>query len=565
MDETYTVAQYAAIGLVLVLALAPLLALARGLMHLRRYRREVLRLMNTGASAPPAPLPTTADIAPLEVDFIDARSALPERSSALVAAARGLRHRVNLALLAAGLTAIAAMIGGMAIAAYDPADTTDAEDLTLALLLCYPLLLSWATLTSPARWLRATALIGVVVLAVVVEQAFEGYDPGSMVLVFAYPALVQLLIVDRRTRGSVPILLLASVPMLIGLVALFAALAAIPATWSEGPQAEQWATITWLVVVGGCIALAFVPRAVAGRLATQYAAKRYSDQMLLWDTCWMFFIVSFALLMIAAEPDFLLGGLVCLLAIPAYQLAQRHALRLAGRRLPSAAPRLLFLRVFGFAARSESFVEALAYRWRFLGPIQLVAAPDVATANMDPPEFFALYRKRVDTLFVQRPEDVESRVDGADYVRDPDARFRINEFFCFNTVWQPVVQRLLASTDTVLMDLRGFSRERRGCRYELGQIVALAPIERCVFIADRHTDTELLRSELAAAWAQMPAGSPNAGPGPRHARVLRIERHDRRELAALIEMLAATGASSAPDAESAPAPAPFTAVGSRPA
>jgi hypothetical protein len=47
------------------------------------------------------------------------------------------------------------------------------------------------------------------------------------------------------------------------------------------------------------------------------------------------------------------------------------------------------------------------------------------------------------------------------------------------------------------MDLRGFSEERRGCLFELQQLVEQDLVQRTVFVVDDTTNTKLLESVLS--------------------------------------------------------------------
>ena len=53
---------------------------------------------------------------------------------------------------------------------------------------------------------------------------------------------------------------------------------------------------------------------------------------------------------------------------------------------------------------------------------------------------------------------------------DRDGRFRINEFCCRDDTWQATVVALIERADAVVMDLRGFTAERRGCEFELKEL-----------------------------------------------------------------------------------------------
>ena len=95
------------------------------------------------------------------------------------------------------------------------------------------------------------------------------------------------------------------------------------------------------------------------------------------------------------------------------------------------------------------------------------------------------------------------------------------------------LQSLLAVTDTVVMDLRGFSRESRGCLYELQQIVTKIATERMVLIVDRATDRPLLETTMGLAWAEaQAAGSAAASASP--ITLVTVERSSARELDAVM-------------------------------
>jgi hypothetical protein len=50
---------------------------------------------------------------------------------------------------------------------------------------------------------------------------------------------------------------------------------------------------------------------------------------------------------------------------------------------------------------------------------------------------------------------------------DRDARYRVNDFFCFDNAWRAVVSHLARGSDAVLVDLRGFGRQNSGVVFEL--------------------------------------------------------------------------------------------------
>jgi hypothetical protein len=92
---------------------------------------------------------------------------------------------------------------------------------------------------------------------------------------------------------------------------------------------------------------------------------------------------------------------------------------------------------------------------------------------------------------------------------DPDGRYRVNEFFCGNDAWRPAVTRLMAESDLVAMDLRGFSAANQGCVFELQSLIDIVPVARVVLLTDKGTDAPFLRQTLAECWQRMEAASPN--------------------------------------------------------
>ncbi len=83
------------------------------------------------------------------------------------------------------------------------------------------------------------------------------------------------------------------------------------------------------------------------------------------------------------------------------------------------------------------------------------------------------------------------------------------------TYGKPAVASLLPRSHAVLMDLRGFSSERRGCEYELRLLIDRFPIDRMLLITDQGSDRDALFALLGELWSKMSADSPNrALPAP---------------------------------------------------
>ena len=243
-------------------------------------------------------------------------------------------------------------------------------------------------------------------------------------------------------------------------------------------------------------------------LAVAFQGKRFSDVQLMVDCWWV---------IVTAEEMAILSTQMGLGAIPvgiAAFLAYRAAVALGLRRQSSAPPatgrRLLFLRVFGYRARTEALLDRVAQRWRFDGPVQLVAGVDLATRTVDPGDFLAFIGGRLADQYVAGPEAVRARLEALDVAPDPDGRFRVNEFYCHDDTWRPTVQALLEASDRVLMDVRSFSERNQGCRFELEQLIWRLPSDAIVLVVDKGTDVVRLGDTLDGAWRAARASEPGA-------------------------------------------------------
>ena len=210
-----------------------------------------------------------------------------------------------------------------------------------------------------------------------------------------------------------------------------------------------------------------------------------------------------------------------LLPFALYKITVGYGLkRVAARAEPLPKSRMLFLRVFGSSSRSEKLLDLLAARWRYAGSIQLISATDVARGRFEPDEFLDFLNGRLASAYISDGADLDRRLAGLDLRPDPDGRYRVNEFFCHSDTWKQTVTRLMAQSDLVLMDLRAFASERKGCTFELGALIDEVPLHRVALLIDQTTDEPLLRRTLADRWRMMNPQSPNAHGGIARVRMI---------------------------------------------
>jgi hypothetical protein len=255
------------------------------------------------------------------------------------------------------------------------------------------------------------------------------------------------------------------------------------------------------------------------QLSRSYAAKRFSDTQLIARMWWLMFVADIVgELTVSTRGNVALtlaGGIAAYLLFPLTNgwLFERSGLS-RGREKPRT---LLLLRTFGFRARTEKLFDRIGSRWRYFGPVTVIAAPDVIARTLDPGDFLGWLTGRVDESFVRSQADLDERLAAFDRAPDPDGRYRVNEFCCRNDTWQATVVSLMDSADAIVMDLRGLTAKHCGCEFELQQLAARVDPARVVLVVDGATDRKLI------------------GAQPWH--VLEMSKGDQRETNAVFEVL----------------------------
>jgi hypothetical protein len=264
----------------------------------------------------------------------------------------------------------------------------------------------------------------------------------------------------------------------------------------------------WIVICVGMLAAAWPAYRCIALLRDRYAAKRSGEFLMTVSTIWL--LSSLVLASSLVREQGALGAVAAVLPILAWRTVLAVALRPAMTEARMRAPcRLLLLRVYGFGRRSRRLLDLLGSRWRLIGSIDLIAAPDLASRTVEPATFLEFVRGRLARLFIRTPEELRERLAAMDRAPDPDARFRINQLFCSNGMWRMAVTRLMAEATLVVMDLRGFTLARQGCVYELQALLDTVPIGQLVFLFDRTSDRVGLYKVLTDHWERLDVASPN--------------------------------------------------------
>jgi hypothetical protein len=464
-----------------------------------RYRVSVLAGMDrdSGQTLPlPAPAPAHRNDA-LAPSTLAARLARERRGQRLIALAyvlTTLGSALPLALAVAYLSGIRPIY--------------PSRVMMIALMYaftCAPMIA--ASLSLPGRRafagmaLLTVLLTSMVVVGEVVEDVFLGRHIGWQQLAAAprflglLPSQMWLMALfwvatwPRKVRGIAPLsfgtlLIFGAAPFLSG---------RLNATADGGAAPQLTGAFLVMAVPAGWLAWTRL-----SHLARSYERKRLSDAQLLSQAWWHVLVVNVGLQTIVYPREWVA---VAAAATALLTFAPLNALLLRGVRrntMASAARNLLLLRVFGYTRRTERLFDRVGARWRLVGPISVIGAPDVIARTIGPGDYLRWLTGRIDDLFVTSPADLAAKLDALDVAPDPDGRYRVNVFCCHRNTWQATVVELIERSDVVVVDLRGLTRARHGCEFELQQLAQRLPPRRLVLVVDSTTERAVLETTFGA-------------------------------------------------------------------
>ena len=536
-----------------VVLLAAALAFPLCLWLLRLYRRSVLKAMSlaTGevasaaasAAAPHAPLPpanvqTLTRTSPLELGSLDRSD---YRQAALGLWQAGAVYAV------AGLAYALVMTAGWLLATHDATIVW-----TKLLLLCWTYL--WPAVLSVLLvaaydgrrrrlllWVYFGAFAAMATVAVARNPDLGVGDlPLYWLLMNAPSSVLLLAFLARGIRAVGPVVLAFLLLAVMGSQVVLSVAAADEAILRGFVQLGSLVGLGARGIFVGMILLgmllfAAIAWPVLRWVGRRYQQKKLSDQSITLDSLWLLFAVVQSIGLAFEAPAWVLTGIV---AFAGYKAVSALGFRLLARAVRAKPARvLLLLRVFALGERSERLFDKLRKHWQRVGSISMIAGPDLVTTTVEPHEFLDFLSGRLSRHFVQDRADLDRRIAAMDRSRDPDGRYRVNEFFCRASTWQMTMQRLASASDAVLMDLRSFSQANQGCIFELERLLDAVDLDHVVFLIDDTTQRSFLESTLQQLWQQMGPESPNRQPGASQVRLFRIREQSEPELRVLLQLL----------------------------
>jgi hypothetical protein len=292
-----------------------------------------------------------------------------------------------------------------------------------------------------------------------------------------------------------------------------------------------------LVLLAGAILMGLIGWLGLRWLGRLYRVQRLSDQSIMIDAILLIFGFEYSIGFAQNGPVWLLAPVAAILA---YKIVATTGLRLLRRwDPPDVDPKqLLLLRVFSLGRRSGQFFGGFSKLWRNMGTLRMIAGPDLATSTVEPHEFLDFIAGRLQRRFISGPAALEQRLAESEPRCDADGRYRTSSFFCYDDTWKMVLSRLAKDSDAVLMDLRGFTKEARGCIYEISELLGVVPLRHIVFVIDRTSDQIALAQVFSDGWAGLVATSPNRADLTPRVRLVRFDGLYGRNIANLVGLLA---------------------------
>lgn len=241
-------------------------------------------------------------------------------------------------------------------------------------------------------------------------------------------------------------------------------------------------------------------------LVSQYEAGRFSELMYVTGGYWLIQLGIQALWASHSHLGARSAAQVLLLWL-AWPIGWRLMKPLLKPAMP--APNLLLLRVFESDHDIRALYHQVVDRWRFSGSVSLIAGTDLALDTLGPAELFDFIGGNLGRRYIGNVEDLNRRLRDLKRSADPDGRFRVTEFYCYDATWRTTLAALVAKASTVLMDLRGMQSTNQGCLYELSVLRRATHLSNIVLLTDGHTDQEAVRAAIGTTdhrihWLDLP-------------------------------------------------------------
>ena len=151
--------------------------------------------------------------------------------------------------------------------------------------------------------------------------------------------------------------------------------------------------------------------------------------------------------------------------------------------------------------------------------------------------------------FMKSRVEVDRRI--ADINANPgnlNLTFRNLSMLCHANVWKHAVAACSEACQVVMMDLRGFIPEKKGCAYEVDFLFDTVPLQRLLFLVDEQA-APAVETLLAERWSRLHPDSPNLGLAEPGVRLYVASREDGKDVQGILDTLLDTATGEQADAD----------------
>lgn len=169
----------------------------------------------------------------------------------------------------------------------------------------------------------------------------------------------------------------------------------------------------------------------------------------------------------------------------------------------------------------------------------LVVLPSVALCG-----FFYIKHSvsQVDKRFIKNKSHLKNELRQlGKWPRALNHEFKSLPTMCYDNTWKMAVSEFVYISDVILMDLRGFSEERKGCEYEVDFLFDNANVDKVVFLIS-HNGLELAKKLILDRWKFLREDSPNLFLESPIIKIYVSSRENNKDIQGILDLLLYTSA-----------------------
>ena len=152
--------------------------------------------------------------------------------------------------------------------------------------------------------------------------------------------------------------------------------------------------------------------------------------------------------------------------------------------------------------------------------------------------FYQYMRFKISRSYAKDVEDIQKKLRKTlNRPRKLDLSFKSLPMFCYANTWKLAVSEFIKNSSVILMDLRGFTVERKGCEYEIDFLLDTFPINQILFLADAKNDQSLIEKTIMDRWEYLREHSPNIHLETPKARIFISNNQDKIDVQSIIDLL----------------------------